>query len=316
MNSEAFPVQIPEGDTIRADKFVASLGLFTRSQISRRSVRVKDEEGQEFKMSRRLRDGDVVVVDWDDPPSSDILPEDLPLEILHEDSQCWVLNKAQGMVVHPAHGHLHGTLVQGLLFQCKELEEAFGGDKVRPGVVHRLDKDTSGLIVAAKNPQAMEALSAQFRERSVEKYYLAVVRGSLPQEKGDIDAPIGRSPHDRKKFDVGVRNAKTAHSRYQVLARSGHHALVLVRILTGRTHQIRVHLKSLGAPILGDPIYGRRDERFSQATLMLHSWRLSITLPGEDGARLFQAPLPPRFHEILEDLNIPLTVLEEQRCSL
>ncbi len=303
MNSEDFPVQISPGDTVRVDSFVASLGLFTRSQISRRSVTVRNASGHELKFSKHLRDGDVVRVEWDDPPSSDIMPEPVSLDVIYEDDLCIVINKAQGVVVHPAHGHIHGTLVQGLLYRYRALDEAFGGDRVRPGVVHRLDKDTSGLIIAAKTPEALEFLSGQFRERSVKKIYLAVTRGKPPASEGEIDLPIGRDPRDRKKFAVRVRNSKDALTRYRLLGETGGYGLVQLRILTGRTHQIRVHLQSLGCPVLGDPVYSRRDSVYPDSTLMLHSWKLSIQLPGS-GKKRFTAPLPDRFTEILSELGI------------
>lgn len=303
MNSEEFPVQISDGETVRVDSFVASLGLFTRSQISRRSVTVRDVTGFELKFSKRLRDGDVIKVEWADPPSSDIVPEPVNLDIIYEDDQCIVINKEQGVVVHPAHGHLNGTLVQGLLYRYGELDAAFGGDRIRPGVVHRLDKDTSGLIIAAKNPDALEFLARQFRERSVKKTYLAVTRGKPSVTEGEIDIPIGRDPRDRKKIAVRVRNSKDALTRYRLLDETDGYGLVQLRILTGRTHQIRVHLQSLGCPVLGDPVYSRRDSRFPDATLMLHSWKLSIQLPGS-GIKRFTASLPDRFTRILSNLGI------------
>lgn len=305
MNREEFEVDIPDGESIRVDRFVASLGLFTRSQISRRSVRVSDSGGRELKASRKVRDGETVTVEWDDPPSSDILPEEIELDILYEDSDTVVINKTQGVVVHPAHGHFHGTLVQGLLYRYTGLENAFEGDRVRPGVVHRLDKDTSGVIVAALNPESLEYLASQFRERTVKKTYLAITRGIMPAPEGDIDAPIGRDPRDRKKYAVRTGRAKEALSRYQVLATTGPYSLVKVRIHTGRTHQIRVHMRSIGCPVLGDPIYSRIDSSYADATLMLHSWKLSINLPGT-GKKRFTAPLPDRFVKFMEEQSLEM----------
>ena len=307
MNSECFTVRIPEGETIRLDRFIASLGLFTRSQISRRSVRARSIHGDELKFSRRLQDGDEIVVDWDDPPESDILPESMELDILYEDENCIVINKAQGVVVHPALGHVHGTLVQGLLHRYEGFEDSFGGGRVRPGIVHRLDKDTSGLIVVAKNPAAMDFLAKEFRDRTVKKTYLAVTRGSPPETEGEIRSPIGRDPRDRKKFQVDTRNAKDALTRYRVLSQSGTHAVVQVRILTGRTHQIRVHLKSMNTPILGDAIYGQNDSRMPGASLMLHAWKLSIRLPSGEKRR-FEAKIPPRFQTAAAALGLNLNL--------
>lgn len=303
MNSEQFLVQIPDEQSIRVDRFVASLGLFSRSQISKRSVRVKDLSGDELKFSKRLKDGETILLEWHDPPSSEINPEPLNLDIVYEDNNCIVIDKEQGMVVHPAYGHTHGTLVQGLLYRCNDLEKAFNGDRVRPGIVHRLDKDTSGLIIAAKNTETLEFLSAQFRNRSVKKTYLAIIRGSLPFSEGEIEEPIGRDPRDRKKFTIRTRNAKYALTRYRVLDESKGYSLIQLRILTGRTHQIRVHLQSIGCPVLGDPIYSRKNQEFPEASLMLLSWKLSIQLP-EIGKKRFSAAIPNHFSTILSELGI------------
>ncbi len=303
MNSQKFPVQLTEGESIRADSFAASLGLFTRSQLRQHSVRILDEQGQQIKPSRKLRNGTTVTVVWEDAPPPDIQPEAVELDIIHEDENCVVLNKAAGCVVHPAHGHIHGTLVQGLMHRYADLQTAFDGDTERPGVVHRLDKDTSGLIIAARNPRALEMLSAQFRGRSVRKTYLAITRGVPNPPEGEISDPIGRHPHERKKYAVRVRNAKEALSRYSVLDSAAGCALVKVRILTGRTHQIRVHLQSIGTPVMGDPLYSRRSSRFPHAQLMLHSWKLEIHLP--DGKKhRFTAPLPPHFTRMMHNLGL------------
>ena len=303
MNSEEFPVELGDDDRIRVDKFVASLGLFSRSQISRRSVRVFDSSGHVLKPSKKLADGERVLIQWDDPPSSEIHPEQLDMAIVYEDEDTVVINKDQGVVVHPAHGHFHGTLVQGLLYRYSGLEVQFGGDRVRPGVVHRLDKDTSGLIIAALSPESLEFLSSQFRDRTVKKTYLAITKGILPEGEGEIHQAIGRDPRDRKKFATGVRNSKPALSRYRVLGVCDGYSLVQVRILTGRTHQIRVHMKSIGCPILGDPIYSRRDDRFPEATLMLHSWKLGIRLPNGEKKR-FSTEIPDRFLTVMKELGL------------
>lgn len=310
MNREEFSVEIPEDDLIRVDKFVASLGLFSRSQIAQRSVTVKDVNNAELKLSKRLKNGDQVLVEWDDPPSSEINPEPVDMDLVYEDANCVVINKAQGVVVHPSHGHLHGTLVQGLLYRYENIENAFNGDRIRPGIVHRLDKDTSGLLIAARNTESLEYLSSQFRERTVKKNYLAIVRGKLPDHKGEIDRPIGRDPKDRKKFAVQVRNSKQALTRYTVLAYADGYSLVKLRILTGRTHQIRVHLRSLGCPILGDPIYSRKDSRFPDCTMMLHSWKLSLMIP-EHGKKRFIARVPERFKRIISELSLESIISEE-----
>lgn len=314
MNRDEFPVKLPQGNPIRVDKFVASLGMFTRSQISHRSVRVLDTQGRILKLSRKINDGDTIVIEWNDPPASDILPESMDLDVVYDDEDCIVLNKAQGVVVHPAYGNLHGTLVQGLLHRFENLDKSFNGDRVRPGVVHRLDKDTSGLIIAAKNPEALEALASQFRNRSVKKTYLALLHGVPNPPEGQIEESIGRDPRNRKKFTVGVRNAKDARTLYKVLESNDGYALVQLRILTGRTHQIRVHMKSMGCPVLGDAVYGRRDSNFPQATLMLHSWKLKIRLPSGESKR-FTAPIPSRFYDVLDRLEISTEKIHQESTA-
>ena len=228
------------------------------------------------------------------------------LDILYEDENCIVINKDQGVVVHPSLGHVHGTLVQALLFRYRGFDTRFAGDRVRPGIVHRLDKDTSGLIRAAKNPETMEFLASEFRRRTVKKSYLAITRGSPPGNEGEINRPIGRHPINRKIFKVGTKNAKEALSRYRILSRSEEYALVKVRIHTGRTHQIRVHLQYVNSPILGDNLYNSPDSRIPDASLMLHAWKLAIKLP-TIGKRRFEAEIPGRFVQAAEitGLNLP-----------
>jgi len=303
MNSQTFTVRLPENESIRVDKFVSSLGLFSRSQIARRSVVIKSSSGEPLKLSRHLKNNDSVVVEWDDLPEIDILPEQTELNIIYEDNNVIVLDKAQGMVVHPAHGNYHGTLVQGLLYYLNGLDENFNGDKLRPGIVHRLDKDTSGLIITAKNPETLEFLSGQFKNRKVKKIYLAVTKGIPSPYSSEINIPIGRSRRDRKKFSVNTVNAKDALTRYEVIAVSGNYALVKLRILTGRTHQIRVHMQHSGTPVLGDPLYSRKDNNFPDVSLMLHSWKLSLEIPGV-GKKRFVSDIPDRFKKILTELDI------------
>jgi len=303
MASEEFLVCLPEDETIRVDRFVASLGMFNRSQIVKRRVRVRDNHGIELKYSKRLKDGDAVVVEWQTLPASEIEPEPLNLDIVFEDENCVVINKRQSVVVHPAPGNMHGTLVQGLLHRYSKIDSQFGGDRLRPGIVHRLDRDTSGVMIAAKNMPSLEYLSVQFRARRVQKTYLAICRGQPPYTRGKIDDSIGRDPQNRKRFTVGVRNSKPALTKYSLLAKSGNYSLLQIEMLTGRTHQIRVHLRSIACPILGDTIYARRDSIVGECGLMLHSWKLGINLP-ELGFRDFQAAPPKVFTRMLDRLGI------------
>jgi len=303
MISKEFLVRLTGNESIRVDRFVASLGMFNRSQITKRSVRVKNNYGVSLKHSKRLKDGDVVMVEWQLPPMSEIKPEPLNLNVIFEDENCVVINKQRGVVVHPALGNMHGTLVQGLLHRYSEIEHQFGGDRIRPGIVQRLDKDTSGVMIVAKNMHSLEYLSAQFRNREVQKTYLAICRGRPPGNCGEIDDSVGRDPRNRKKFAVGVRNSKPAVTRYRLLGESGNYSLLQLEMLTGRTHQLRVHLRSIACPILGDPVYARRDSIVGDCGLMLHSWKLGIDLLIL-GIREFQAAAPREFVKMLDRLSI------------
>jgi 23S rRNA pseudouridine1911/1915/1917 synthase len=211
------------------------------------------------------------------------------------------------MVVHPGNGNRSGTLVNALLHHRAGLVESFGAGTPRPGIVHRLDKDTSGVLIVDKNVAAHEFLARQFQERRVRKRYIAVVAGRLPAAEGSIDTRIARDPKDRKKFTCVASGGRQAVTRYRLLrafpAGTAGYGYVLLAPRTGRTHQLRVHMKYLGAPVLGDPLYSRPDARFPHATLMLHARSLSLALPGEATPRTFTAPIPTRFHEVLKVLQ-------------
>jgi 23S rRNA pseudouridine1911/1915/1917 synthase len=286
---------VPQG--LRLDRYVAEyLGLLSRSQIKSRAVKAAIN-GKEVKISRPVKAGDRLELSWAEAEAVNLIPEDIPLEILYEDSRAVVINKPQGMVVHPGAGNRRGTLANALLFRrlCREgvpVPAERTGD--RPGIVHRLDKDTSGVIIAAWDDEALAFLADQFKTRRVKKNYLAVIPGELKDPEGRIETLIGRDSRDRKRFAVSG-TGRIAITRYRVLRSWGHHSLVLLRPKTGRTHQLRVHLRHLGHPVSGDPIYGRPDPRFPDWGLMLHARSLSIVLPGHDEARTFTAPLPERF---------------------
>ena len=288
---------------MRLDRFVSErMGLFTRSQAKSRVAGLR-VNGEPARPSRRLRLGDRVAVDYTDPLPEGLAPEAIPLAILFENDQVTVIDKPQGMVVHPGSGNRSGTLVNALLAHCAGLAEAFGGAAGRPGIVHRLDKDTSGVIITAKNPAAHEHLARQFRDHQVRKLYLAVVRGVPGSPSGRVDRGIARSRSDRTRFAPVATGGRQSVTDWRVLRRYDGFSLVLLAPKTGRTHQLRVHLRLLGTPILGDPLYGGRDARFPGATLMLHAWRLRIALPGESAAREFRAPLPGRFRSLLRELG-------------
>ena len=294
---------------LRLDRYIAEyLRLLSRSQIKAKKLRAV-VNGKEVKVSRLVRPGDLLELRWPDPEPGTLLPEDIPLDIIYEDSRLVVVNKAQGMVVHPGAGNHSGTLANALLGRRLkrdgERAETRGPfpDR-RLGIVHRLDKDTSGVIIAAYDDETLAFLSAQFKERRTRKIYAAIVRGSPPASRGRADARIARDSRDRKRFTVSKDRGRIALTQYKLVKELGEYSLLLLKPRTGRTHQIRVHLKYLGCPILGDPIYGRGDPRFPDATLMLHAKSLSIAMPGsaslpETPLRTFSAPLPPRFTAFL-----------------
>jgi 23S rRNA pseudouridine1911/1915/1917 synthase len=300
-------VQDPGDVGMRLDVYVAEkLGLFTRSQAKSRILDIS-VNGAPARLARRLKLGDLVALTCAEPPSSASAPEDLPLSILFENDDVIVVDKQQGMVVHPGSGNHSGTLLNALLFHCSGLAAGFSAGDARPGIVHRLDKETSGVIIAAKNARAHEFLSAQFKNRGVQKRYIALVVGALPAETGRIETRLGRDPRNRKRFTVVAAGGRTALTLYRVLNRHAAGKVVYCSVLlaprTGRTHQLRVHMRHLGAPILGDPLYGHPDARFPGATLMLHARMLRIRLPGEDRERTFTAPVPERFRAILQSFS-------------
>ena len=301
MNRTVAVVQEHDPAPMRVDRYICEvLGILSRSQLRSR-VAERAVNDRPAKASRMVHPGDRIVLLYDEPPEPDIQPENVPLDIVFENASVVVVNKPQGMVVHPAAGNHTGTLVHGLLYHCANLAEAFTDDAVRPGIVHRLDKDTSGVMIAAKNAEAKEYLARQFRRKTVIKKYFALAKGMPRPRLGTIVAPVGRHPRHRKKIVVEAPHAKAAETRYKVLSAYGEYSFLSLRPMTGRTHQIRVHLQSVGCPVLGDPLYARRDGRFPEATLMLHAYSLSIELPGEETMSVFRAPLPDRMRSILRE---------------
>ena len=258
----AFTLKVPPAQSgERLDVFLSQKGSFgTRSQIKRAieggQIRVG---GMDVKPKYRLKSGDLILVTREEPAEYDLVPEELPLDIYHEDVHILVVNKIAGMVVHPAAGNRSGTLVNALLFHCTDLS-GIGGVK-RPGIVHRLDKNTSGLMVVAKSDEAHVGLSKQFKEHLVTKIYRVLVHGDPKEPEGVIDLPIGRHPVDRKKMSTGSRRGKESLTRWRVEKRYGIATLLAVRIETGRTHQIRVHLNAIGYPVVGDTVYGNSKKR-------------------------------------------------------
>ncbi len=260
--------------------------------------------GSTVKPAHRLRVGEQVRVDLPDPVPDRVAPEPLPLEVVYEDSQLIVIDKPAGMVVHPAAGHREGTLVNALLYHCREL--AGIGGVLRPGIVHRLDKGTSGLLVVAKTELAHRGLSQQFRVRSVERSYRALVRGRPRADRGSIDAPIGRHPSDRKRFSTRARVARRAVTHWWVEERFQEITLMRVRLETGRTHQIRVHLASVGLPIAGDRVYGggrRASAELGLARQALHAASLGFDHPQTEERMHFDSELPEDLASVLAGLR-------------
>lgn len=250
----------------------------------------------------KLKHKDLLYVEIPEAEPIEIQAEDIPLDIVYEDEDVIVINKAQGMVVHPAAGHYSGTLVNALLFHCRDGLSGINGS-LRPGIVHRLDKDTSGILIAAKNDRAHQELTIQLKERAIVRKYHAIVYNNLIEDYGTINAPIGRDPKDRKKMAVTVKNSKEAITHFRVLERFGDFTYIEARLETGRTHQIRVHMKHIGHPVLGDDTYGPKKQPFKLNGQMLHARFLGFYHPSTREYMEFEAPLPDYFNELLNLLR-------------
>ena len=295
----------------RLDAFVATAFSLSRSAAERLIT-----EGQvtvlngEANKKYRLRGNEHVTLTLPDPVPAEAQPEDIPLDVVFEDEDIVVINKPQGMVVHPAAGNACGTLVNALLYHCRGSLSGVGGVE-RPGIVHRIDKDTSGLLVVAKHDAAHNALSEQLKTHDVSRVYYAIALGNLKEERGTVHAAIARHPTDRKKMAVCRRagEGRDAITHYEVLERFGTFTYVRCRLETGRTHQIRVHLSSLGHPLLGDPVYGGNGTKFEAAHRkllhgqVLHAGELSLTHPRTGKRMTFHAPLPADFDTLLTILR-------------
>ena len=258
--------------------------------------------GKALKKNDRPAAGDVVEVLLPDPEPVDVLPQNIPLDVVYEDEDVIVVNKPVGMVVHPAPGHPDGTLVNALLFHCGDTLSGING-ALRPGIVHRIDRDTSGLIIAAKNDRAHLALAAQLQDHSLARVYEAVAVGSFREDGGTVDAPIGRHPADRKRMAVEPRTGRPAVTHWSVLARYRGFTHVECRLETGRTHQIRVHLASIGHPLLGDTVYGSRKPWPGLAGQCLHARRLKFIHPSTGRPVELECPLPDWFQAVLRKLE-------------
>jgi len=289
----------------RLDKFlVTQLPEFSRTRlqtlIENGSILVDGTVA--YKSGQMINQGNLIQVHIPPPEPTQLVPEEIPLDIVFENEDLMVVNKPAGMVVHPAAGHKSGTLVHAALAHAPEMI-GLGGEK-RPGVVHRLDKDTSGLILLAKNDQAHRWLQDQFRLRKTIKTYIALVDGKPPTPSGRIEAPVGRDSIHRKLMSVSrIKKGREAISEYHTLESFREHTLLEVHPLTGRTHQIRVHLKFIGCPVAGDTVYGHKHATIELNRHFLHAARLTILLPGEDKPCTFEAPLPVELVQVLERLR-------------
>lgn len=299
---EKITISIDELQSGRLDKLLAShLVDMSRTQlqewISNGHVLIN---GNIEKASYKVKVGDEIVIDVPENEDLDIEPEDIPLDIVYEDSDVIVVNKPSGMIVHPSLGIVSGTLVNALLFHCKDLSGINGVN--RPGIVHRIDKETSGLIMVAKNDKAHQSLSLQLKDHTVTRRYIALVHGSIPHEFGKIDAPIGRDSKDRQKMAVTKVNSKEAVTNFTVIERFKDMCLVECRLETGRTHQIRVHLAYIGYPVYGDPKYGKRkdDTTYGQ---YLHAKILGFVHPTTNEYMEFDSDLPDYFEQKIEELE-------------
>lgn len=296
----------PEEDEIgkRIDVYIAEY----KEELSRSRVQKLIENGlvtvngKVVKSNYKLRKDDILEVEIPDPEPLEIEAEDIPLDIIYEDKDVVIVNKPQGMVVHPAPGHYSGTLVNALMYHCKDDLSGING-QMRPGIVHRIDKDTSGVLMIAKSDAAHNSLAQQLAVHSITRKYYAVVCGNIKEDRGTVDKPIGRSPKDRKKMAV-VQGGRRAVTHYRVLERfGGKYTLIEAQLETGRTHQIRVHMASLGHPLLGDTVYGSEKQPFKLQGQVLHAKVLGFNHPSDGRYVEFESPLPEYFEKLLTKLR-------------
>ena len=288
----------------RLDAFLARSEL----GLSRSAVQKLMEEGcvrlggRPGKKNDRLNVGDLVEVTIPEPKAVDVAPREIPLDIVYEDADVVVINKPKGLVVHPAAGHQDDTLVNGLLYAMGDSLSGINGE-LRPGIVHRIDKDTSGLLAVAKNDLAHAVLASQLKDHTMARTYEAIVCGNLKEDRGTVDAPIGRHPTDRKRMCVTERNSKPAVTHWEVVKRYRGYTHIRCRLETGRTHQIRVHMAYIGHPILGDTVYGHKKPELGQDSQCLHAGVLCFRHPRDGRPVMVFAPLPAYFQQVLEKLE-------------
>ena len=288
----------------RIDRFLSKdLENLSRSYLQKLlkdgDIRVN---GKPVKANYKVTEGDEIQVCIPEPENPDILPEDIPLDILYEDDDILVVNKPKGMVVHPAPGHYSHTLVNAVMYHCKGRLSGING-VLRPGIVHRIDMDTTGSLLICKNDHAHQILAEELKEHSITRRYHAIVHGNIKEDTGTVNAPIGRHPVDRKKMSTKAPNGRHAVTHYKVLERFGDYTYIECELETGRTHQIRVHMSSIGHPILGDTVYGPAKCPYKLQGQTLHAKILGITHPTTGEYMEFDAPLPEYFSDLLQRLR-------------
>lgn len=303
MNEVVFEI-LPEMAEERIDKCIGSY----MEDLSRSYIQKVIKDGHVFvndtvvRANYRVKVDDQVKFVIPDSIEPDIPAQDIPLDILYEDNDILIINKPKDMVVHPAPGHYEGTLVNAIMYHCKDSLSGING-VMRPGIVHRIDKDTTGSIIVCKNDEAHNAIAEQLRTHDITRIYRAVVYGNVKDEQGTVDAPIGRHPGDRKKMAVNEKNGKHAVTHYTVLERFGQYTYIECRLETGRTHQIRVHMASIGHPLLGDTVYSGRKPPCHLEGQVLHAMTIGFVHPGSGKYVEFEAPLPDYFEKLLDRLR-------------
>ena len=300
---EKVVIKVTENETKRLDIYISeAYKMLSRTAIKRLLEEEKIHvNGKVEKSSYKVKNGDNIEIEIPDAKETKLEAQNIPVPVIYEDKDIIVVNKPKGMVVHPANGNPDGTLVNAILAMCKGSLSGIGGE-IRPGIVHRLDKDTSGLLIVAKNDEAHIKMSKQIQDRKVEKRYIALVRGNVPDNEATIDMPIAISKVDRKKMAVD-KNGKEAVTHFKVLKRYGNYTLLEIKIDTGRTHQIRVHMSYIGYPVVGDSVYSSGKNEFGVEGQMLHARYLKFKHPITGKELNLEAPLPEYFEKIIKQLE-------------
>lgn len=300
---EVIDILVDEEDNERLDVYLANeLEEHSRSYIKKLIKEGLVKVNNETQKPRYIvNEGDIIIINLPEPRKLNVKAENIPISILYEDNDVIIVNKPQGMVVHPAPGHHSGTLVNALLYHCKNLSSING--IIRPGIVHRIDKDTSGILMVAKNNKAHNFLADQLREHSIKRIYMALVHGIIKEDSGTIDAPIGRHPVNRLKRAVVEKNSKAAVTHFKIIERYKSYSLVQLQLETGRTHQIRVHMSYIGYPLVGDPLYGIKKEKIVLNGQALHAKTLGFIHPTMKKYMEFDTELPQYFEQLLKKVK-------------